>query len=434
MPAAVLIALALASPEAARPQSITGTVTNKTTNKPAAGDDVVLIRLAQGMQESTRTKTDARGHYSLDLPDTGLHLVRVTHDKANYFRPAPAGTQTVDIDVFAAVSKVEGVATEADVMRLQTDEPGKSLHIVEHFFVKNDSDPPRTQFSDRPFEFYLPPGAVIEGSAALAPGGMPVQASPVPLGDPNHYTFIFPIRPGETQFQITYHLPYSGSLQISPRIASPTDTVAVMMPKSMIFKPGPSAPYSAVNDEVNAQTYVARGVVPSQPLSFTLSGSGQLPRETPQAATTGAAGAQDATQGQSTGTAATDTRPGGGLGNPIDPEGTNDPWAKYKWWILGGLGLVLAAAAGVMLKRSPEPSPASAVTGPNITHQTPHASSLAALKEELFSLETDRLQGLLTETEYREHKAALETVLRRVLARSPAIPTAPIPSRPSVQV
>ena len=42
--------------------NITGTVTNKTTGKPSAGDDVTLIRLAQGMQESTHAKTDARGH------------------------------------------------------------------------------------------------------------------------------------------------------------------------------------------------------------------------------------------------------------------------------------------------------------------------------------------------------------------------------------
>ncbi len=96
-------------------------------------------------------------------------------------------------------------------MRMQTDESGKTLHVIENFFVKNDSNPPLTQFSDRPFEFYLPAGAVVEGSAALAPGGMPVQASPVPLGEPNHYAFVFPIRPGETRFQITYTLPYSGS-------------------------------------------------------------------------------------------------------------------------------------------------------------------------------------------------------------------------------
>ena len=74
------------------------------------------------------------------------------------------------------------------------------------FFVKNDSTPPMTQFSNEPFDFWLPEGAIVEGSAALAPGGMPVQAAPVPLTEKNHYTFLFPIRPGETRFQVTYHI------------------------------------------------------------------------------------------------------------------------------------------------------------------------------------------------------------------------------------
>ena len=144
-------------------ESITGTVINKTNNKPAAGDDVVLIRLAQGMQESTRTKTDAKGRFTLDVPDAGVHLVRVTHDKANYFRPAPPGTQSVEVEVFDSAVKVAGVSSEADVMRIQTDESGKGLRVVENFFVKNESNPPKTQFGERPFEFYLPAGAVVEG-------------------------------------------------------------------------------------------------------------------------------------------------------------------------------------------------------------------------------------------------------------------------------
>ena len=395
--------------------SITGIVTNKTTNKPAAGDDVVLIRLQQGMQEASRTKTDAKGRFALEVPagDNGTHLVRVTHDKANYFRPAPPGTQSVEVEVFDAAAKVKGVTNEADVMRLQTDESGKALRIVENFFVKNESSPPLTQFSDRPFEFYLPEGAVVEGSAALAPGGMPVQASPVPLGDPNHYAFIFPIRPGETRFQISYRLPYSGSLKFAPRVATPTDTVAIMMPKSMTFKPGPSAGYNPVTEETAAQTYVARNVQPSQALDFTVSGAGQMPRDA------GAEGAAEASaQGgaeSATTSAASDTRPGGGLGVPLDPEGTNDPWAKYKWWILGGLGLVMAVGAGTMLKNGPAPTVAAAVAGSGAV-TGPH-SLLAAMKEELFALETDRLQGRLSESEYAEQKAALEVVLRRALLR-----------------
>jgi hypothetical protein len=261
---------------------------------------------------------------------------------------------------------------------------------------------------------------VVEGSAALAPGGMPVQASPVPLGEANHYAFIFPIRPGETRFQITYKLPYSGSLKFSPRVMMPTDTIAVMMPKSMTFKAGPSAPYAPVTEETTAQTYVARSVAPSQALDFTVSGSGQMPRDTGAAAAAGEGGAATAdasAQGSAGGAAsaaASDTRPGGGLGTPLDPEGTNDPWAKYKWWILGGLGLVLAVGAGVMLKNGPAPMASPVAAGAGASGSD---SLLAAMKDELFALETDKLQGKLTESEYVEQKAALEVVLRRALAR-----------------
>ena len=409
--------------------SITGTVTNKTTNKPASGDEVVLIRLSQGMQESTRTKTDARGNFTLDVPDTGLHLVRVTHDKANYFRPVTEGTESVEVEVYNASTKVKGITGEADVMRIQSDESGRGLRVVENFFVKNESSPPMTQFGDKPFEFYLPPGAVVEGSAALSPGGMPVQAAPVPLSEPNHYAFVFPIRPGETRFQITYKLPYSGSFTFAPKPVMATDTIAVMLPKSMSFKAAASAPYQPVTEELAAQTYVARNVTPTQVLEFTVSGSGQLPRDSQTGAASGgtqgpqpgggaAADAANAAQGS----AATDTRPGGGLGTPIDPEGNNDPWAKYKWWILGGLGLVLAGAAGFLLKNGPTaasvPAPAVAPYGAGIVASAAGGNPLlAALKDELFTLETDRLQGKMSEDEFAAQKAALEVVLKRALAR-----------------
>ena len=48
-------------------ETLTGTVKNGTTSKPAAGDDVVLIKLGQGMEEAGRTKTDAKGNFSFQL-------------------------------------------------------------------------------------------------------------------------------------------------------------------------------------------------------------------------------------------------------------------------------------------------------------------------------------------------------------------------------
>jgi hypothetical protein len=45
---------------------------------------------------------------------------------------------------------------------------------------------------------------------------------------------------------------------------------------------------------------------------------------------------------------------------------------------------------------------------------------LGTLKEELFTLETDHLEGKLSDSEYEEQKQALELVLRRALSRKPA--------------
>ena len=59
---------------------------------------------------------------------------------------------------------------------------------------------------------------------------------------------------------------------------------------------------------------------------------------------------------------------------------------------------------------APVATGAPVVVGPN--------ALLAALKEELFAVETDRLQGRLSESEYVEQKTALEIVLRRALLRS----------------
>jgi hypothetical protein len=263
---------------------------------------------------------------------------------------------------------------------------------------------------------------------------MPVQASPTPLSEANHYTFIFPIRPGETRFQITYKLPYDGSLKLNPKPTMPTDTIAIMMPKSMSFKAGASAAYTPVTEETTAQTYVARNVSPSQPLEFTISGTGQLPRDSAAASSgdggqAGPGGAQPQGAG---GSAAADTRPGGGLGNPLDPEGTNDPWSKYKWWILGGLGLAMAAGAGFMLKNNPQGANGAAVVQPIPAIDTAGIAGpgalLASMKDELFALETDRLEGRLGEAEYAEQKAALEVVLKRALQRREPGPVASKPT------
>jgi hypothetical protein len=388
--------------------TITGNVTNGTTKTPAVGDGVVLISLDQRMQEIAHTKTDDKGHFTIEAPDPGMHLIRVDHQGAAYFQPAPPNTPNVNVQVYDVAAKLEGVTTVANVMRVETDPQG--LRVTQSYFIKNDSNPPRTQFSKQSYDFYLPADAQIEGSAAMAPGGMPVQSTPQPLGDKGHYAFPFPLRPGVTQFQLSYHLPYSGSLAFDQKFATATDSFVVMMPKSMSFKAGGGESFQSLNETPGATTMLARNAGPSTPISFTVSGSGSMPRDT-QTETQGNDGGQGADAGGNP--QASDNRPGGGLGVPID---TPDPLAKYKWWILGGITLAFAVGAGIMLRR---PDDASAVAVPAGT-AAGAGGLLGALKEELFTLETDHLQGKLTDSEYEQQKQALELVLRRALGRKPA--------------
>jgi hypothetical protein len=123
------------------------------------------------------------------------------------------------------------------------------------------------------------------------------------------------------------------------------------------------------------------------------------------------------------------------LGNPLDASGTRDPWAKYKWWILSGLAVLLAAAAAVMLRKPAdgaatrlpsavplEPMGRAASMAQAQTPQTHSAQLLQALKEEMFALETDHLQRRISDEDYAAQKGALELVLRRALERAATTP------------
>ena len=422
-------------------ETLTGTVTNKTTDKPAAGDEVVLIKLANGMEEAARTKADAKGNFKFTYDDVGgPHLIRAIHQGVTYHRMAPPGTTSVDVEVFDVAKKLEGISVTADVMRFQVE--NGQLEVIRLFAVNNESKPPKTQMNDHNFEFYLPDGAKIAQSMAKTANGNPLNSAPVPQSEKNRYAFMFPLRPGETQFQVQYTLPYSGSATIDPKAVYGMQHFVVMVPKTMQFEPGPNAHFESMNDpqQADATVQVASLTKPGDPLSFKISGTGVLASNSaPEGSTNGGAmGGQSG--GQQSG-------PGGGLGPPIDAP---DPLQKYRWWIIGGFVLALAGGAYYVAMRQktalvtaggtseveyeepvrtritssiPRPAP----TVPVQTQRTPTSATAVppprpsmlfeALKEELFQLELEHKQGKISQQEYEKAKAALDGTLERAIKR-----------------
>jgi hypothetical protein len=137
-----------------------------------------------------------------------------------------------------------------------------------------------------------------------------------------------------------------------------------------------------------------------------------------------------------------ESRPGGGLGPPIDAP---PPYQKYQWYILGGLALALVIGAVYVASRQQaanrvarakekalpefeddeeyEPVEAFAVREAGSGTRAPYSARgnpsmlLEALKEELFQLEVDLKQGRITKQEYDSAKAALDQTLERALKR-----------------
>jgi hypothetical protein len=415
-------------------QTLTGTVKNSTTNKPAAGDEVVLLKLGQGMEEAGHTKTDAQGHFSFKLDDAqSPHLVRAIHQDVTYHRMAPPGTTSVELEVFDVGKKIDGIQVVADIMRVESAQG--QIEIVREFGVQNTSNPPRTQMNERNLEFYIPDGAhIIEDSgSATTENGNPLKSAPVPEGEKNRYSFIFPLRPGLTRFEVAYQLPYTGSANLDPRSLYPLEHFVVMLPKTMQFTPAAQATgYKPSNfpSEPNTLMEVASNTTPGQNLAFKVSGEGAL--EEPQDAS-----AQGQGQGQSPesaqpspGAQATD-RPGGGLGPPIDAP---DPLQKYRWQILGSIAAALIiggvyvavrqqSAARVLARQTPGSSASATMVeddyAPAETHTRARPTSmlLEGLKEELFQLEVERRQGKISQPEYEKAKSALDQTLDRALKR-----------------
>jgi hypothetical protein len=448
----LVLALALASAPA---QTLSGTVTNGTTNKPAAGDEVMLIEFTSGMNVAATTKADANGKFSFPLTGAPApHLIRAIHQGVTYHQMAPPGVSTADVNVYDVAPKVTGLGVTADVIRFQSD--SGTLQGVRLFVVNNASSPARTQMNDHNFEFYLPAGAKVEQVQARAPNGQPISAEAVPQAEKNRYAINFPLRPGETQFQLEFTLPYSGEIKIDPKLLYPAQHFVVVIPQTMQFKAENPPSFDAMHDpsQGDSTVEVAKETKPGQILAFSLKGQGVI-TESPGDTASGAAQQQDQQQqgqqqpetsgNRASDNRSSDNRPGGGLGVPIDAP---DALQKYRWPILGAFALLLAIGGWVVTKRQPvtpgasssgtvassssEAKPVgsstdfSAVLRPTVP--TPAASEpvapaakssmlLEALKEELFQLEVEKKQGKITPEDYEKARAALDQTLDRALKR-----------------
>jgi hypothetical protein len=322
--------------------TISGTVRNGTTNQPAAGVTITLIRLQGAMEEAASTRTGADGRYSLQDATLGQApmLLRADYKGVSYFQPAPPGKTTADIEVFEHTEKQSAFSVADRAIVLQ---PGSSgLSVGEIYDIQNSTQPPEAYFRQNgSFEFSLPEGAQVSDVSASDSSQMPVKQATIDKGK-NLQAIDFPFRPGESGVRISYTLPYKGN-QAKLQFTSPypAGRLAVFAPPSVkVTGDG----FSPAGQNQGFDAYIRDSVPANTPVSVSISGTGTVAESDSGGAATGADQSGDANansrldQGDSSGQTASIT---------VMPARLD----SLKWVLVAGFAAIFALGFVLLWKR-----------------------------------------------------------------------------------
>jgi Carboxypeptidase regulatory-like domain len=410
--------------------SVSGTVTNGTTGKPAAGAEVILIQLQGGMQPVANTKTDAQGRYTFDNPGLGAGapmLIRVVYRGVNYHEPVPPGKTTADVQVFEPTDKASAFTVTSHALIVQPN--GSDLMVGEEYSIENKTQPPVAFYrADGSFDFSIPDGADFSQASAWGSAGMPVVQGTIDKGK-NKLAIAFAFRPGESGVRISYKVPYPGNQIVLKNVSSYAAARMIIAAPPTVQISGEGI--TPAGQDQGFSVYTRAGVPADAPLAISISGTAPMPPAN-QGAENGAPPA-----GDNSANASVNSRLEASGAEATTVATTTVPARldSLKWILVGGFASIFALGFIYLFRRPQVMAPTNGDAPPTSTVATnvayPVASrptpletesvaevnravrgSLDELKDSLFRLELRRQAGTITEDEYERERRQMEKVLR----------------------
>jgi hypothetical protein len=161
------------------------------------------------MQTLGTTKSDAQGKFSFDNNDAqGPRLIQAIFQGVQYNRMVPPGMPStgLQIPVFASSNKAGAAKVTQHFIVLQPGE--KEMTVSEGLLYMGDPSVTYYDPVNGAVRFYVPPEAKgLAGVTVNPAGGMPIQRPALKTKEPNIYKVDYPVRPGETRFDINYTVP-----------------------------------------------------------------------------------------------------------------------------------------------------------------------------------------------------------------------------------
>jgi hypothetical protein len=423
--------------------TVTGTVRNGTSGRPAVDVEVILIKLQGAMQPVANTKTDSAGHYKFDYPDigTGPMLLRAVYRGVFYHEPLTPDKNTVDLEVFEPTDKPSAVSVKTHIIALQPSDAG--LNVDEDYEVENKTQPPHAYYRpDGSFLISIPDGAQLGDVSAGATASLPVIQNPI-RKSANESAIAYAFRPGSSSVRFTYKLPYANDAA-NLRFVSPyaADRVAILAPPPVQVN---GAGLSPAGQQQGFNIYLRDSVAANTPVEVAISGTAPLSQS--NGGSPGGDASADNSQNPSV-----NSRANSGAEMPTASVTTLPARLdSLKWVIVAGFAAVFSLGLFYVWRQTPRvaaegpavsskavsptatsavQSPVAAATAPNpVAADAPRPApssapgdfaevdravraSLDDLKDSLFRLELRRQAGTISEEEYARQHAVVQTVLR----------------------
>jgi hypothetical protein len=219
--------------------AVDGVIVNGTTGKPEPNTVVMLIQPTQaGMQTLGATKSDAQGKFSFDNNDeSGPRLIQAIFQGVQYNKMVPPGTPStgVQIPVFASTNKA---GTAKETQHFIVLQPGdKEMTVSEGLLYVGDPSVTYYDAVNGSVRFYVPPEAKGPIGVTVNPaGGMPIPRPALKTNVPNIYKIDYPVRPGETRFDLNYTVPTTSPMIFTDQLLHADAASNLVVPNGVTVK------------------------------------------------------------------------------------------------------------------------------------------------------------------------------------------------------
>ena len=267
--------------------AVDGVVLNQTTKQPQPRALVTLYSLGQGGMQPVQTlQTGDDGRFSIDHSVQTPHLLQTIHDGVIYNQMLQPGAPAtgLTLPVYDASNKPENTTVAQHMVLIEP--MAETWHISESVIFRNAGAVTYNDPANGTLRVWLPPA--MEGAPRVrvtAPQGIPLDRAAEAAGEKNVYKIDFPVKPGETRFDISYVVPAPETRTLAGRVLHGGGPVRLVAPAGVTLS-GEGITQIGEEPRTHAKVYDVAG----DAYAVTIEGAGSLETEAQPAGAPAAGG------------------------------------------------------------------------------------------------------------------------------------------------